>query len=137
MSPEVALASEMFLHLQHAKVAIDFEGPHATPLITTSRVLPGLYVLLWQAFLRQTPMARCRNCANVFAVTREKRVFCSGSCERAFNQARYRLRIKKAQRLATQGRTPHQISTAMGTKIGQIRKWLSIPAKKSRSSTQL
>ena len=130
-SPEMALSSEMFLHLQHAKVAVDFAGPRATPLIATYHVLPGLYALLWQGFLRRTPLARCRRCRSVFAVTRKTKEFCQEPCEIAFKQARYRKEIAKARRLAAAGRTHRQIAASMGREVKLIRKWVDPPVKRS------
>ena len=129
VKPELALSIEMFLHLRHAKVAIDFDGPRATPLIATFHVLPGLYALVWQAFLQQTPLASCQRCATAFAVSRKTKLFCSEPCEQRFKQARYREAQAQARRLAAQGRTPKQIATAMGREVELIRRWVRKPTK--------
>ena len=127
--PEVALSAEMFIQLRYAKVGVDFVGPRATPVISTRHVLPGLYALLWQGFLRQTPLARCRLCSSVFAVTRKTKEFCREGCANAFKQTRYREAVEEAKRLRANGRTHRQIASSMGRDVDRIRKWVDPPGK--------
>ncbi len=131
-SPEDALTYVMTRHLRQARVTVVFKGADATPKISTTEVLPGLYALLWQNMLRQTPLAPCQRCGGVFRVTRKTKEFCKADCEKASKQAKYRERKATARRLAAEGRTLRQVAAALGNRdLHLIRRWVGGAARKS------